>query len=76
MISGDVLKYRNGFLIEGRYETRLTGSSRFPLTMPSDYINLGHALPDKYLNLPQLRNDLFRFGEEYLPVSALLVDKT
>ena len=34
MISGDVLKYRNGFLIEGCYETRLTGSSRFPLTLP------------------------------------------
>ena len=46
MISGDVLKYRNGFLIKGRYETRLTGSSRFPLTPPKDGLNealLGYA---------------------------------
>ena len=36
MISGEVLKYRNGFLIEGRYETPLTRSSRFPLTLPAE----------------------------------------
>jgi len=34
MISGDVLKYRNGFLIEERYKTRLNGSSIVPLTLP------------------------------------------
>ena len=33
--SGDVLKYRNGFLIRRGYETRLTGSSEFCLTVPS-----------------------------------------
>jgi len=36
MISWEVLKYRNGFLIEGRYETPLTRSSRFPLTLPAE----------------------------------------
>jgi putative transposase len=36
MISGEVLKYRNGFLIEGRYETPLTRSSWFPLTLPAE----------------------------------------
>jgi hypothetical protein len=34
MISGEVLKYRNEFLIHGRYETRFTNSSKFCLTMP------------------------------------------
>ena len=34
MISGDVLKYRNGFLIRRGYETRLSGSSEFCLTVP------------------------------------------
>jgi endonuclease YncB( thermonuclease family) len=34
MISGEVLKYRNEFLIHGRYETRFTNSSEFCLTMP------------------------------------------
>ena len=33
MISGDVLKYRKGFLIPKRYETHLA-SSKFPLTTP------------------------------------------
>jgi hypothetical protein len=33
MISGEVLKYLNGFLIRGRYETNHSDSSRFPLTM-------------------------------------------
>ena len=32
--SGDVLKYRNGFLIRRGYETHLTGSSYFALTSP------------------------------------------
>ncbi len=35
MISGKVLKYRNGFLIHGRYGVRLISSSRFPLTLPN-----------------------------------------
>ena len=34
MTSGNALKYQNGFLIEGRYETRLTSSSQFLLTLP------------------------------------------
>ncbi len=34
MISGEVLKYRNGFLIHRRYETRLADSSQFTLTPP------------------------------------------
>ena len=34
MISGDVLKYRNGFLIRECYETVISGSSEFPLTLP------------------------------------------
>jgi len=36
MISGDVLKYRNGFLIHRRYETRRADSSQFTLTPPFD----------------------------------------
>ncbi len=38
MISGDVLKYRKGLLIPKRYETCLTASSRFPLTLPPELI--------------------------------------
>ena len=38
MISGDVLKYRKGFFIRGRYETLFTDSSPFPLTMPFDLL--------------------------------------
>ena len=34
MISGDVLKYRNGFFIRGRYETCFQRSSNFALTLP------------------------------------------
>ncbi len=34
MISGEVLKYRNGCLIHGRYETNLADSSQFILTPP------------------------------------------
>jgi hypothetical protein len=34
MISGDVLKYRNGFLIRECYETAISGSSEFLLTLP------------------------------------------
>jgi hypothetical protein len=34
MISGDVLKYLNGFFILGRYEAALADSRQFPLTMP------------------------------------------
>ncbi len=34
MISGDVLKYRNGFFIPGRYETCFRCSSNFALTLP------------------------------------------
>jgi len=34
MISGDVLKYRNGFFIPERYETRLADSNNFALTLP------------------------------------------
>lgn len=33
MISGEVLKCRNGFLIHGGYGARLTGASWFPLTL-------------------------------------------
>ena len=35
MISGEVLKYRKGLFIRGRYETCLRRSSRVPLTMPA-----------------------------------------
>ena len=38
--SGEVLKYRNGFLIRGRYETHLSASSYFSLTKPSRVFNL------------------------------------
>ena len=38
MISGDVLKYRNGFLIRECYETVISGSSEFPLTLPEEAI--------------------------------------
>ena len=34
MISGDVLKYQNGFLIPKRYETIAITSSKIPLTTP------------------------------------------
>ena len=33
-VSGQVLKYRNGFLIHERYETRLADSSQFALKPP------------------------------------------
>ena len=33
--AGNVLKYRNGFLIRGRYETRFRRSSNFALTLPA-----------------------------------------
>jgi len=35
MISGDVLKYRNGFLIRESYKTAISGSREFPLTPPT-----------------------------------------
>ena len=35
MISGEVLKYRNGSLINRRYETRVANTSAFPLTLPA-----------------------------------------
>ena len=34
IISGEVLKYRNGLRISGDYETRSTGASYFALTVP------------------------------------------
>jgi len=34
MVSGDVLKYRNGFCVKKRYETRVAASSQIPLTRP------------------------------------------
>jgi len=36
MISGEVLKYRNGFLIQKGYGVGLAGSSWFPLTLPPE----------------------------------------
>ncbi len=42
MISGDVLKYRNGFLIRECYETATSGSSEFPLTLPASYFDYYH----------------------------------
>jgi hypothetical protein len=38
MISGDVLKYLNGFFILGRYEAALADSRQVPLTMPYKFI--------------------------------------
>ena len=38
MISGEVLKYLNGFLIGERYEANYSDSSHFPLTMPSGWL--------------------------------------
>jgi hypothetical protein len=34
MISGEVLKYRKGFLIRGSYETPFPRSRNFALTLP------------------------------------------
>ena len=39
MISGDVLKYLNGFFILGRYEAALADSRQFPLTMPAQQLS-------------------------------------
>ena len=44
MISGDVLKYRNGFRINRRYETRRADSSQFTLTPPVNAIGLKISL--------------------------------
>ena len=38
MISGDVLKYRNGFFIPRRYETCFRRSSNFALTLPRELL--------------------------------------
>ena len=38
--SGEVLKYRNGFLIRGRYETHLSASSYFSLTKPAKLLGI------------------------------------
>jgi hypothetical protein len=35
MTSGELLKYRKGLCIAGRYGTHLSGSSQFGLTLPS-----------------------------------------
>jgi len=35
IISGEVLKYRNGLGISGGYETRFTSASLFTLTVPT-----------------------------------------
>ena len=43
MISGEVLQYRKGLLIRGRYETFFTNSSPFPLTMPNGDIKFRQA---------------------------------
>ena len=51
MISGDVLKYRNGFLIEGRYKARLTGSNRFPLTLPKRHMRKFNGVPKAQFGL-------------------------
>ena len=34
IISGEVLKYRNGLGVSGDYETRFASASYFALTMP------------------------------------------
>jgi hypothetical protein len=34
MMSGEVLKYRNGVGISGDFETRFTSASHFALTIP------------------------------------------
>ena len=39
IISGEVLKYRNGLRISGDYETRFAGSSYFALTVPCRRLN-------------------------------------
>ena len=44
MISGDVLKYRNGFLIRERYETAISDSSEFLLTLPEGEVRRGDWL--------------------------------
>ena len=33
------MKYRNGFFIRSRYRTRIAGSRRFPLTLPTDLLH-------------------------------------
>ena len=43
MISGDVLKYRNGFFIPERYETCSRRSSNFALSLPVSRIELASA---------------------------------
>jgi hypothetical protein len=47
IISGEVLKYRNGLGISGDYETRSVSASHFALTMPSDNL---HFLWEAYSN--------------------------
>ncbi len=52
MISGEVLKYRKGLLIRGRYETFFTDSGQFPLIMPCFGIKQGkleHAPADPFI---------------------------
>ena len=39
------MKYRNGFLIEERYKTRLNGSSLVPLTLPQGFRIFISAVP-------------------------------
>ena len=40
IISGEVLKYRNGLRISGDYETRFTDSSYFALTVPNAKLDI------------------------------------
>ena len=44
MISGEVLKYRNEFLIHRHYETCFAGSSQFALTRPWSLTTLREKL--------------------------------
>ena len=59
MISGEVLKYRNGSGISGDYETRIVSASHFALTMPTDALNKEgrhqHIVPVSALCTARLR---------------------
>jgi len=52
MISGDVLKYRNGFLIQKRYEIAAITSSKFPLTTLANKISSSVCLIIQRCKLP------------------------
>lgn len=67
MISGDVLKYKNGFFIPGRYGTCFWRSRNFPQTLPSvALVVVGHGAETPLLHWQARLAAVERLGLAFL----------